>query len=77
MRPIYHQKVCLSSFAASIGALFWASWAGSDSEVVVSLSNSLMERIGERTLELWGDLFVGAYGKSRIGERIGERNVVF
>ena len=39
--------------------------------------NSLKERIGERTLELWGDLFVGAYGKRMIGERIGERNDVF
>ena len=32
-------------------------------EVQFSLMNSLMERIGERTLELWGDLFVSVYGK--------------
>ena len=41
----------------------WASWAGSDSEVCMSVFEQMKERIGERTLELWGDLFVSVYGK--------------
>ena len=58
--------------------------------VLQSVYEQMKERIGERTLELWGDLFVSVYGKRCklvselvsekmcnhwIGERIGERNV--
>ena len=34
-----------------------------DARFTVSLNEQTKERIGERTLELWGDLFVSVYGK--------------
>ena len=43
-----------------VWALEWASIAW---EIQFSLNEQTKERIGERTLELWGDLFVSVYGK--------------